>query len=84
MHPFDRKTSWHDKIDIVVDWMTRSNNSANCVFAYFPELDETAHSYGPWSTEVGLIIHLFVFTINLAINAILIFRFWQKLAKLMI
>jgi len=49
---YNKILTWNQRIDIIIEWLQKPIQSANCVFAYFDEPDATAHKFGPFSTEV--------------------------------
>lgn len=49
---YNDSLTWHQRIDIVMSWLTNKTHPANCVFIYFDEPDTTAHEYGPFSPQV--------------------------------
>lgn len=49
---YNKILTWNQRIDIIIEWLQKPIQSANCVFAYFDEPDTTAHEFGPFSTEV--------------------------------
>ena len=52
VHGFERNISYIDRVEEVVQWMTRDVDPANFVLLYIDEPDETSHQTAPFSPQV--------------------------------
>ena len=48
---YSRNVSLNDRMDKIIEWLTLQNEPANLVLAYFCQLDQKIHKFGPISPE---------------------------------
>ena len=54
--PYNRSVPNNERIDHVVDWLTRDKDPVNLALCYFSEPDHTGHQTGPYSDEIAQVI----------------------------
>lgn len=50
---FNASTSWFERVDTVISWITDVRTPANLVYLYFEEPDHTGHEFGPESDQLN-------------------------------
>lgn len=53
---YANKYDWKTKIDRLIDLFIRADDPINFGVLYFPEPDETGHTYGPYSIQIKLLL----------------------------
>jgi predicted AlkP superfamily pyrophosphatase or phosphodiesterase len=49
---FKSGSNWKKRIDVMIEWLSQEEESANCLFAYFNEPNTTAHDFEILSKQV--------------------------------
>lgn len=55
-HAYEENISWYRQVDIVMEWFTDPEKSANCIVLYFAEPDVALHAFGPESKKFVAIL----------------------------